>query len=377
MSDTIDAEVQTQAVAIRDPQQAVSLFRTDDPAEIVVRASNVATSLKAVIQKQGLISKISGKEYPRCEAWTLLGTMLGVFPVCIWSKQVEGGWEARVEARTRDGATVGAAEAQCLRGERNWKDRDDFALRSMAQTRATAKCLRMPLGFVMTLAGYEATPAEEMTHENAPQRAAAPAPQPHTPPPAATRPAPAPAQPHGTPEQRAKMIAQLKAGPGESNRAICTEYFEKIGQLLPGEELEGLPLRFVPATVKQMKDLAEKLAEFGNSGQAARAFEPGEIEEPAPKPAPKPAQEHKPVDRKDLEQITGVLKRVTVKEGTSKKGPWKLFGLNIADGWLNSFSATVGEFAQAHEGQEVTVWYKQDDKGRTAHDIEAADDLPS
>jgi hypothetical protein len=35
----------------------------------------------------------------------------------------------------------------------------------MAQTRATSKALRQPLGFVMTLAGYSATPAEEMPRD--------------------------------------------------------------------------------------------------------------------------------------------------------------------------------------------------------------------
>ena len=77
----------------------------------------------------------------------------------------EGGWEARVQALTLQGAVVGAADAQCLRSENNWKTRDDYALRSMAQTRAAAKALRMPLGFIMALAGYEATPAEEMPAE--------------------------------------------------------------------------------------------------------------------------------------------------------------------------------------------------------------------
>lgn len=49
-----------------------------------------------------------------------------------------------------------------MRDERTWKDRDDYALRSMAQTRATSKALRGPLGFIVTLAGFEATPSEEM-----------------------------------------------------------------------------------------------------------------------------------------------------------------------------------------------------------------------
>ena len=46
--------------------------------------------------------------------------------------------------------------------EKTWAGRDDYALRSMAQTRATSKAMRQPLGFIITLAGFDATPAEEM-----------------------------------------------------------------------------------------------------------------------------------------------------------------------------------------------------------------------
>lgn len=175
---TIETEVvNEQALALRDRQEIApsGLFGQVGPAQVIAKASETATALKEVVSKQGLISKINGKEYPRCEAWTLLGTILGVFPVLNWTRPVEGGWEARVEAKTKTGDVIGAAEAQCLKTERNWSNRDDFALRSMAQTRATAKCLRMPLGFIMTLAGYEATPAEELTSEmEAPQRQHAP-----------------------------------------------------------------------------------------------------------------------------------------------------------------------------------------------------------
>ncbi len=149
----------------------VTLFRTDDPDIVLQRATATADALVRVVRdpKRKLISTISGREFPLVECWTLLGTLVGVFPVCIWSRPVtvgeETGWEARVEAHTRDGAIVGAAEAMCMRSERNWSKRDEYALRSMAQTRATSKALRLPLGFVMTLAGLEATPAEEMPQE--------------------------------------------------------------------------------------------------------------------------------------------------------------------------------------------------------------------
>jgi hypothetical protein len=156
----IDAEV---LPAVIEPPQQVNLFGTENPTEVIKRATEVAQVLKDVLVKQNLISNIKGREHVKVEGWTLLGTMLGVFPVNVWTRKLEDGWEARVEARTLSGAVVGAAESECLRSESTWKSRDDYALRSMAQTRATSKALRQPLGFVVSLAGFDPTPAEEMT----------------------------------------------------------------------------------------------------------------------------------------------------------------------------------------------------------------------
>jgi hypothetical protein len=156
------------------------LFGTGDPRLVIARAVEVADELARVIRDKRLSVRISGREHVFVEGWTLLGTMLGVFPVLSWSRPLDDGWEARVEARTLDGRIVGAAESMCLRSEKEWgpkptrgKAKDEFALRSMAATRATSKALRQPLGFVMSLAGFEVTPAEEMPAE---ETDAAPAP---------------------------------------------------------------------------------------------------------------------------------------------------------------------------------------------------------
>ncbi len=138
------------------------LFGTDDPELVVVKAADVSKALARVVRDRKLFANINGKDYVLIGGWTLLGSMLGVFPVVIWSRKPEDGWEARVEARTRDGAVVGAAESECLRSERKWARADDYAIRSMAQTRATAKALRLPLGFVFELEGFEGTPADEI-----------------------------------------------------------------------------------------------------------------------------------------------------------------------------------------------------------------------
>lgn len=149
-----------------------TLFRSDEPTEILDKAVELADTLAPVIRQRKLAVSIGNREHVLVEGWTMLGTMLGVFPVCTWTRKLEDGWEARVEVRTRDGSVVGAAEAQCTRTEKEWgptptrgRVRDDFALRSMAQTRATSKALRQPLGFVMQLAGFEAIPAEEISQD--------------------------------------------------------------------------------------------------------------------------------------------------------------------------------------------------------------------
>jgi hypothetical protein len=172
---------ETQEVALTQVQESpsVTLFGTDDPDQIIERAAAKATALTKVIKAKGLAVSIQGREHVKIEGWTLCGSLMGVFAVPVWTRMIgeNHGWEARVEARTIHGAIVGAAEAQCTRDEAQWsltpkgrdgrslQPRDDFALRSMAQTRASAKALRLPLGFIVTLAGYEATPAEEMIAE--------------------------------------------------------------------------------------------------------------------------------------------------------------------------------------------------------------------
>lgn len=145
-------------------QQPGTLFHTDDPVEVVEKATRVADALKGVLERQGMIARIQGKEHVQVEGWQTLGGMLGVVPVVVWTRRVTdpAGWEAKVEARTLDGRVVGAGEAQCDRKEKRWKDADEYAIRSMAQTRATSKALAAPLRFIVKLAGFSGTPAEEV-----------------------------------------------------------------------------------------------------------------------------------------------------------------------------------------------------------------------
>lgn len=175
MAEVIEATATEIVPAEPEPSHNLSLFGTTDPVEVVEAATRVADALAAVIRAKGLYSVIQNKAHVRVEGWQLLGSMLGVTAICTATEEVEGGYLATVEARTADGRVVGRADALCTKHERRgpWKSADDYARLSMAQTRATAKALKGPLGFVISLAGYQTTPAEEMTFAE-PETSAAP-----------------------------------------------------------------------------------------------------------------------------------------------------------------------------------------------------------
>jgi hypothetical protein len=157
-----------------------TLFGTSDPQEVIERVTKVSTTLKDILRKQKLTQRIGSNDHVKVEGWQTLGSMIGVFPVkeyveeIPWpqplpqsmagplSKGLAFGFKASYRVQTLNGAVVGGAEGACKRTEQKWAGRDDYALMSMAQTRAMSKALKAPLGFIVTMAGYEATPAEEM-----------------------------------------------------------------------------------------------------------------------------------------------------------------------------------------------------------------------
>lgn len=186
MTNVIDGEFVDTRLAVRndEPSTAVVLWGTDDPRGMTNRMGAVADAMAAVVRQRGLVQtfKISGvnRDYVKVEGWSLVGAMIGVFPHTERVEEIrldDGsliGFRAFVDliARGTDGV-VGGAMAICTRDEERWADRDFNQIASMAQTRATAKAYRMTLGFVMPMAGYEATPAEEMesVSDQGPRRA--------------------------------------------------------------------------------------------------------------------------------------------------------------------------------------------------------------
>ena len=142
-------------------------MKTVEMLDVVRNAVGQAEILKQAIVDQGLSTRIQGREHINVEGWQLVLALNNTVPVIKSSGRIvnsEGevvGYEA--ECELRDGnLVVGSGYGMCTRDERTWAKRDDYALRSMAETRAIGKACRNRFGFLAKIAEFEATPEEEM-----------------------------------------------------------------------------------------------------------------------------------------------------------------------------------------------------------------------
>ena len=142
-------------------------------------ATKVANTLAPLVREQGLAikglnKKNKGAEYVMVEGWEVLGTFLGIVPVTTIIEDIKNkqgrtvGYKARATLYQNPiikndeivgGTVIARAEAQA---DKSGYQNDMFAIASMAQTRALGKAYRMGLSWIMKMAGFEGTPAEEM-----------------------------------------------------------------------------------------------------------------------------------------------------------------------------------------------------------------------
>lgn len=123
--------------------------------------------LKDYVVKNKLYTNIKGRNYAHVEGWQFAGGLLGLFPrvreVTNLSSGAEFKWMATVDIiNPKTSQVVSTGYAVCSSKEGTKKNFDEYAVLSMAQTRAIGKAYRNLIGWVMKLAGYEATPSEEM-----------------------------------------------------------------------------------------------------------------------------------------------------------------------------------------------------------------------
>lgn len=130
--------------------------------------TSLSTVLKTHIVKNKLYTNISGKNYAHVEGWQFAGGLMGLFPRVSKIENLSSGteykWLVTVEiVNTKDSSVVSQGFALCSNKENKKAKFDEYAVLSMAQTRAIGKAYRNLLGWVMKLAGMESTPSEEMS----------------------------------------------------------------------------------------------------------------------------------------------------------------------------------------------------------------------
>jgi len=157
-------------------------YELSQPLQMV----DMATVLKKHIVDQKLYTAIATKNYAHVEGWQFAGGLMGLFPRVVSVENLSNGsevkWKADVEiVNLKTGEVLSRGFAVCSNKEGKKKGFDEYAVLSMAQTRAIGKAYRNVIGWVMKLAGYDGTPAEEMTKMGeTPPVVAAPTPEPPT-----------------------------------------------------------------------------------------------------------------------------------------------------------------------------------------------------
>jgi hypothetical protein len=156
----------------------LSLSDGPDPATAVAYAAQVSTQIASVLSEGNGYSTISKKKHITIEGWQSLAAMTGHSVEVEWSRPVEGMpanakgvmvWEARAVVRDQNGRVVASGESMADPGEgAPWGRSGNYSVRSMAQTRAMSRALSSRMRYIVQLAGFSGTPAEEMPRESAP-----------------------------------------------------------------------------------------------------------------------------------------------------------------------------------------------------------------
>lgn len=183
------------------------------PQELIAHSKAISEEFVKIVDGQSLFTQISDKKHVHVDGWSMLGILLGIFPYIesverinigqefdvvlikkeksfknkdnTWTKKTYENWipkdrikttevaikeahakeiayKAKVTLKTLKGQVVGAVESICSNREDGKLDNEEYAINSMAQTRAVGKAFRLSFGWIARVAGYDSTPFEEV-----------------------------------------------------------------------------------------------------------------------------------------------------------------------------------------------------------------------
>jgi hypothetical protein len=155
------------------PAPGTVLSPPEEQRQTLASAAALAQEVARIVKENGLSLRFGSgpREYVRTEGWLTISRVNNEQPhakVEGVSRDPETGHElihARAWLTNVRDQVVSLADGYCSTEEASWRDKPFYARASMAQTRAIAKAMRLRHAWVMVLAGYAPTPAEEMSEE--------------------------------------------------------------------------------------------------------------------------------------------------------------------------------------------------------------------
>lgn len=153
-----------ELVATTDLNPIVSVMGIT-PRQMLDGAVQIANDLTQILRAKKLTQKFGAGEHVLVEGWQLSGSMLG-FTVREGSLPIEhqdGSFTAVAELfHPASGRVVATASGYCGKDEKAWALKPKYARRSMAITRANGRVYRNNFAWLIKLAGFETSLAEEM-----------------------------------------------------------------------------------------------------------------------------------------------------------------------------------------------------------------------
>jgi hypothetical protein len=376
------------------------------------RATDVSSICREIVMKTAV--QIQGRKFVRVEGWQSIATAHGCFAGAEDAERAydnQGnhiGYKAQGVLRNAHGEVIATGEGYVgfdekdRKGNPTWKNRDEYAGRAMAQTRAISRTCRGVFAHVVVLidAGLSTTPAEEVPDGgfDDDQRAAR-AKTVSSPTGTGTgkrdgAKAPSAALPEPTEAQRLKWIAMLLPL-GQAALLYCYEKQWLVGPngVNPGEPLEVLGLEHVPRTKRQADAILFEIQARMDSEATRRQEAEMDATEPpggwqgatagSPDTAETPSDAGKGQTRsnaghseaepnQDVETVTCKLEQVSEQSGKSKKGPWTRYGIRSGEVWFSTFSKPLGELAKKDKGHTVRIQFRRGERGNDMVSIERA-----
>ena len=166
MTQVSTTEISSKEMAVVAPQE----IEFASPAEQIAVMEEWASCLMDVVEQKRLYQNIGGKKYLLAEAWEIILSFAHTGSIPEWVREIHEdgvivGYEAKMLLIKND-ITVGGAIMSCGLDEFPCRGKEGQAkakaAKSAAQTWAMSKAARLKYSLVPILAGYEATPAEEM-----------------------------------------------------------------------------------------------------------------------------------------------------------------------------------------------------------------------